>query len=155
MAIDTDVSAVYAAEAQWSAMLDRGGVVDFFGSTLQVPIQRRFADIASVQRYVDRVLALPGIRERAGGAVRVRERKGVTSAHYECASATMAIPISAQWSGREAVILHELGHHLHRDETAPAHGVEYRRSMLRLVTVVHGDESALLLRTAYHGVGLS
>jgi len=153
MAIDTDVSAVYAAESQWSAILDRGGVVDFFGSTLQVPTQRRFADIASVQRYVDRVLQLPGIRERASGAVRVRERKGVTSAHYESATATMAIPITAQWSGREAVVLHELGHHL--DRTEPAHGACFRAAMLHLVSVVQGDESALLLRTAYHEVGLT
>ena len=35
--------ALYAAEDQWSAVLDRGGVVDFFGSRLDVPLQRREA----------------------------------------------------------------------------------------------------------------
>ena len=55
-------SAVYAAEDQWSAVLDRGGTVDFFGSRLDAPMQRRFADVASVQAYVDALLARPGVR---------------------------------------------------------------------------------------------
>ncbi|HAN71376.1 MAG TPA: TIGR04338 family metallohydrolase, partial [Actinobacteria bacterium] len=38
-------NAVYAAEDQWSAVLDRGGVVDFFGSRIDVPMQRRFGDV--------------------------------------------------------------------------------------------------------------
>jgi putative metallohydrolase (TIGR04338 family) len=57
-------SAVYSAEDQWSAVLDRGGVVDFFGSRIDVPQQRRFGDLASVRRYVDAVLALPSVQEQ-------------------------------------------------------------------------------------------
>ena len=42
MSRDTDRAAVYAAEDQWSAALNRGGVIDFFGSRLQLPVQTRF-----------------------------------------------------------------------------------------------------------------
>ena len=70
-------SAVYGAEHQWSAVLDRGGLVDFHGSHIYVPLQKRFADVSSVQRYVDTVLALDSIREAFpnAGPVHVRERR--------------------------------------------------------------------------------
>ena len=107
-------SALYAAEDQWSAVLDRGGQVDFFGSRIDVPMQRRFGDIASVRAYVDRVLELPAVRAGypSAGPVQVRERSGQRRAHYEPGTATIAVPMRDLWGGREAVVLHELAHHL-------------------------------------------
>lgn len=156
-------SAVYGAEDQWSAVLDRGGVVDFHGSHINVPLQKRFADIASVQRYVDAVLALEPVREAFpnAGPVRVRERRGQGKAHYEPSTATMAIPLHNRAFGRESTVLHELAHHLSVSQGITAtpsgnrwHGVEFREAMLFLVSVMLGESAALLLRAGYYSSGV-
>lgn len=156
-------TAVYAAEDQWSAVLDRGGVVDFFGSTLDVPQQRRFADVATVQRYADAVLALPAVRAvyPAAGAVVVRERSGQQRAHYEPDGATIAVPLRTLWAGREAVVLHEIAHHL-ACSVGPLpvvggrswHGPGFRAAMDLVVGEVLGDAAALLLRAGYDAAGV-
>lgn len=155
--------AVYAAEDQWSAVLDRGGTVDFFGSRIDVPMQRRFADEVSIQRYVDGVLGLPAVGAAFPqvGPVTVRERAGQTRAHYEPAAATIAIPLRTLWAGREAVVLHELAHHCACSAGEPPertdarwHGPHFREAMLLLVTEVLGDGAALLLRAGYDAAGV-
>lgn len=156
-------SAVYSAEEQWSALLDRGGAVDFFGSRMDVPMQRRFADVVSVQSYVDAVLALPGVREAYPEArtVAVRERSGQGKAHYEPVTGVIAIPLRSLWAGREAVVLHELAHHVSCSAGVPRdragrrwHGVEFRDAMLTLVTAALGEAAALLLRAGYDSAGV-
>jgi len=156
-------SAVYGAEDQWSAVLDRGGTVDFHGSHINVPLQKRFADIPSVQRYVDAVLALEPVREAFpnAGPVRVRERRGQGKAHYEPSTATMAIPLHNRAAGRESTVLHELAHHLSVSQGLTAtpsgnrwHGVEFREAMLFLVGVMLGESAALLLRAGYYSSGV-
>jgi putative metallohydrolase (TIGR04338 family) len=148
-------------EDQWSAVLDRGGSVDFFGSRMDIPLQRRFGDIDTVRRYVAAVLAGPYVLEnhRLAGPVAVRERAGQAKAHYEPGSATIAIPLDTQWAARESVILHEVAHHL-AGSAVPAtgrrdwHGIRFRYVMCGLVASVLGEPSALLLRTGYEGAGL-
>lgn len=156
-------SAVYGAEHQWSAVLDRGGLVNFHGSHIYVPLQKRFADIPSVQKYVDAVLALDSIREKypTAGAVHVRERRGQGKAHYEPSTAIVAIPMKDRAFSRESTVLHELAHHLSVSEgltTKPNgtrwHGPEFRDAMLFLVSVVLGEAAALLLRAGYHSSGV-
>jgi putative metallohydrolase (TIGR04338 family) len=159
-------SAVYAAEDQWSAVLDRGGVVNFFGSRIDVPVQRRFGDIAAMVRYVDGVLALGSVRSRFPDvpAVRVRERAGQAKAHYEPDTRTIAVPVKVRWAAREAVILHELSHHLTStgdrgavrpsDSGADWHGPIYRTTMVDLVCLVLGEQAALLLRAGYEANGV-
>lgn len=156
-------SAVYGAEHQWSAILDRGGLLNFHGSHIYVPVQKRFADIPSVQRYVDSVLALDSVGQKYpnAGPVRVRERRGQSSAHYEPSTATMAIPMENRAFGRESTVLHELAHHVSVSEGLPAtqggtrwHGAEFRDAMLFLVSVVLGDPATLLLRAGYHSSGV-
>ncbi|MCW1958500.1 MAG: TIGR04338 family metallohydrolase [Mycobacterium sp.] len=156
-------SAVYGAEHQWSAILDRGGLVNFHGSHIDIPMQMRFADIPSVQKYVDGVLALDSVREMYpnAGPVRVRERRGQGKAHYEPSTATVAIPMANRAFGRESTVLHELAHHLSASAGLPTtrsgtrwHGVEFRRTMIFLVSVVLGEPAALLLRAGYHDAGL-
>ena len=156
-------SAVYGAEHQWSAVLDRGGVVNFHGSHINVPLQKRFADIPSVQRYVDAVLALESIREAypKAGPVRVRERRGQAKAHYEPSMATIAIPLEDRMFGCESKVLHELAHHLSVSAGLPStptgtrwHGKEFREAMLFLVSAVLGEAAALLLRAGYHASGV-
>jgi putative metallohydrolase (TIGR04338 family) len=156
-------SAVYGAEHQWSAVLDRGGLVNFHGSHMDLPMQKRFADIPSVQRYVDAVLALDSVREKYpdAGPIRARERRGQGEAHYEPSTATVAIPMEDRAFGRESTVLHELAHHLSVSEGLPAtlrgtrwHGMEFREAMLFLVSVVLGEPAALLLRAGYHSSGI-
>lgn len=156
-------TAVYAAEDQWSALLDRGGVVDFFGSTVDLPTQRRFGDLASIRAYVDAVLAGPAVRAAYPGAgpVAVRARAGRQRAHYEPASATIAIPVSARWAGRESVVLHEVAHHLACSRAGDAgrgrrswHGAQFRAAMDVLVDEVLGAAAALVLRAGYDAAGV-
>lgn len=156
-------TAVYAAEDQWSAVLDRGGTIDFFGSRLDVPMQRRFADVASIQAYVDGLLARPAVRSAypSAGSVTVRERAGQGRAHYEPRDAVIALPLRTLWAGREAVVLHELSHHCACSvgvEADPSgrrwHGTEFRAAMDVLVTEALGDAAALLLRAGYDAAGV-
>lgn len=156
---------VYSVEDQWAAVLARGGEVDFFGSRITVPTERRFGDLASIGRYVDAVLALEGIRTAFpdAGAVRVRERRGQTKAHYEPGDTpVIAVPMRSTWAGRESVVLHEIAHHLAcsldgitRDDHHRWHGVGFRAAMCALVGIVLGDEAALLLRAGYEEAGLA
>jgi putative metallohydrolase (TIGR04338 family) len=150
--IDAARGAVYAAEDQWTAVLDRGGTVDFFGSTLTVPVQRRFGDLAAVRDYVRWVCTTVGISVPA-----VRARRGHTRAHYESASATIAIPgmdgaLSGAWAARESVVLHEVAHHwAFLSHASLMHDTHYRTAMVEASTVALGVEAALILRAGYDG----
>jgi putative metallohydrolase (TIGR04338 family) len=163
MAVDSRRSRVYAAEHQVERMLDRAAsgarTVDFFGSTLTLPVERRFADLASMQRWADEVLALSSVRERWPGTppVRLRERKGLTRAHYQ-APDQIAVPLRTTWAARELVLCHEVAHHLVcHDPAVPAdvagHGGAFLDAYARLVEVVVGPEVALLLRAGFDAAG--
>lgn len=157
---DQHRSAVYAAEDQWARQLARGGTIDFFGSPLSIPTERRFADIPSVQAYVDAVLSLIGVVTHwpGVGPVRVRERRGTGRAHY--AEGVIALPISGavgeRWAARESIVLHELTHHLvaHAHPAVAAHGPQFCGEEIHLVEIVLGPEAALLLRAAFDGAGI-
>lgn len=152
---DTQRSAVYSAEDQWTAILDRGGVVDFFGSTLTLVPQRRFGDMDAVRAYVEQVCATNGIT-----TPEVRSHAGHSRAHYSSTTSTIAIPwnVSARatgWAARESVLLHEIAHHwAFVSDASLLHDFHYVRSMIRLVTSTLGDEAALLLRAGYDGAGV-
>lgn len=158
---DSRRAAVYAAEEQWARQLARGGDIDFFGTTLRIPVERRFADVASVQRYVDAVMGLIGVVTRWPGVppVRVRERRGSGRAHY--ADGVIALPLTGvgaeRWAARESVVLHELAHHLvaHVHAGVAPHGPQFCADFVALVEAALGPESALLLRAALDGSGVS
>ena len=158
---DSHRSAVYAAEDQIAALLARGGEVDFFGSSITLPIERRFADVRSIQAYADAVLGLPTVRRDwpTCGAVSVRERAGSSRATYERDGSVIAIPLAGpppRWAARELVVLHEVAHHLaySKDRDIAAHGPEFIATMGVLVEIVIGPEVALVLRAAFDGVGV-
>lgn len=152
MIADLDRAAVYAAEDQWTGVVDRGGTVDFFGSTLSLPPQRRFGSLTAVREYVQWVCAEVGILHPA-----VRARKGHTRAHYESASATIAIPgldgsLAGAWAARESVVLHEVAHHWAFLRSASlTHDADFRSAMLDLTAIALGEEAALILRAGYDG----
>jgi putative metallohydrolase (TIGR04338 family) len=164
---DVQRSQVYAAESLIRRIYDRAGetgcqTLDLHGSTITLPIERRFASVDSMQRYAELVLALPWVRaawpDRAELPVTVRRRHGQAQAHYERATATIAIPPHERnraWAMREFVILHELAHHLAPNQTRAPHGPEFVDRFARLVTEVVGPEAGLLLRTTMHESGVT
>lgn len=128
--------------------------VQLHGSTITLPIERRFGDLAGVQRYVDAVLALNWVQarwSRASGQVTCRLRSGDRFAHYETLGSVIAIPSekrSGRWAMRELVVLHEIAHHL-----APfgdRHGPAFAETFVDLVGGVIGAEAAFVLRAAMH-----
>jgi putative metallohydrolase (TIGR04338 family) len=155
---DGQRSRVYAAEAQVARMIDARAdypTIQLFGSDVVVPDDRKFGDLQSVQRYVEAVLALNWVGARwpdaADRAVTVRARASAQRAHYERASATIALPPFERgggWALRELVVLHELAHHV-TDESLPMHGAEFVTNLLELVSELLGPEAEFILRTTY------
>nr|WP_157101111.1 TIGR04338 family metallohydrolase [Nocardia shimofusensis] len=163
---DAQRARVYDAEQLVRGMFDRAGeaghrTVEFHGSLLTLPVERRFASVESVQTYADRVLALNWVRaqwDRASAPIRVRSRAGSAAAHYDPAGAVLAVPLhtgGTGWALRELVVLHELAHHLAPEADAAApHGPEFCSRYLELVDGVIGPEAALLLRATMLGCGV-
>lgn len=161
---DTQRLKVYAAEQFVRTLFDRAAQhnsrsVEFFGETITLPPEARFASVESVTRYVQDVLALPAVADiRPGvGPLRVRARRGVTAAHYESreGSAAIAVPdrLSADWAMRELVVLHEVAHHL-CDSQVPAHGPDFVATFCALAAAVMGPEAGHVLRVVYAKEGV-
>lgn len=158
---DGQRAGVYDAEALVRTMFDRAEqrglrTVEVHGSTVTLPVERKFGSVASVQDYCDRVLALNWARAawpRAGVPVTVRARAGNTAAHY--ADDTIAVPVDrdGRWALRELVVLHELAHHL-GEATEAGHGPAFVDRHLTLVGEVIGPEAAFVLRSAYLAGGV-
>ena len=153
---DAQRAKVYAAENLVLAMLDRAGTiptVQVAGSTLTLPVERRFASVESVQGYVDAVLSLRWVRSRwpTAGPVLVRRRRGTSRAHYSRdapGGPTIAVPTHAAgtaWALRELVVLHELAHHL-TDPSAAAHGPKFVGVLVDMVDGLVGVEAGFVLR---------
>ena len=142
---DIHRASVYSAEDQWSALLDRGGRVDFFGLMIDVPTQLRFGNLDDVIAYANDVTSARGITR-----VDVRHRKGGTRAHYS--NGVIAIPSNQSWAMRESVVLHEIAHHACIDtHNSALHDQYFTSTMLDLVEARLGSPAALLLRAGYQG----
>lgn len=163
---DSQRSKVYEAETMVRRIFDRADernlrTVDVLGSTLTLPIERKFASIDSVQSYVDSVLTLNWVREtwpHASTTVRVRERSGAGASHYETDTATIAVPLHRRneaWALRELVVLHELAHHFEPEESdTPSHGGQFVDRFVTLVSEIVGYEAGFLLRTTMLETGV-
>ena len=159
---DTQRAKVYAAEEFVRTLFDRAAehgnqVIDFFGNQLTLPPEGRFASAPAVQRYVDDVLAHPGVRARwpATGALAVRGRRGAGAAHYERTDkgATIAVPDGrGRWALRELVVLHEVAHHL--CDAEPPHGPQFVSTYCELAEVVMGPEAGHVLRVVFAKEGV-
>lgn len=159
---DSQRSRVYDAEHLVQRIFDRAAehpAVQVAGSTVVLPPERHFGDLAGVQRYVDAVLGQGWVRaewSRAAVPVTVRERAGTDGAHYERAGAVIAVPVQrpGRWALRELVVLHELAHHLAADDAEAGHGPTFTHRLVELVDGTVGPEAALLLRVTYADVGV-
>lgn len=153
---DAQRSRVYDAERELEFILANGGTIEHFGSTFTLPAERRFGDVDSVAPYLDKVLAFEPVAQlpRAAVPVQVRERRGITRAHYDRDTSTIAIPpyrlgsrSQQGWALRETLVLHELAHHL-CDESG--HGPDFTAHELYLFEHVIGPEAAHLLRVSFY-----
>ncbi|BBZ24931.1 TIGR04338 family metallohydrolase [Mycolicibacter hiberniae] len=154
---------VYAAELFVRTLFDRAAEtgtrsIDFFGAALTLPPEARFATVAAVERYVEDVMALPGVRDRWKDAagLAVRTRRGTTAAHYEKVGAAGIIAVPDQrggdWALRELVVLHEIAHHL--CDARPAHGPQFVATFCELAEMVMGPESGYVLRVVFAKEGV-
>ncbi|MGO3328229.1 TIGR04338 family metallohydrolase [Gordonia sp. (in: high G+C Gram-positive bacteria)] len=161
MTRDSARSAVYDAERLVHRIFERAGssrTAQIAGTAITVPPEGRFSSVDSVRRYVDDVLAAPGVRARfprASQPVSVRRRRGSRAAHYERGGAVIAVPDSAEgaWALRELVVLHEIAHHVD-DVGSPAHGHEFVYALIDLVGLVLGPETAFVYRVVFGDSGL-
>ena len=147
---DSERSKTYDAENEVLAILLGQGTVEMFGSRFAIPDERKFSDIAGVQRYVDAVMDHVGQPK----SITVRERKGQTKAHYEPLNQVIAVPVGTRWALREMVILHEIAHHLTPNDL-PSHGREFRRNLSELAGKVLAPEAEFFLRVAFGERGLT
>lgn len=145
---DFQRSKVYRAEDRFAQYLDYTVVnheMTICGSRLSLPPEAKFSTPETVQTYVDAVLALPAVVGSYGNSiVTVRERKGITKAHYR--DGIIAVPDS-KWALRESVILHELAHHF--ANSYPSHGPGFVSTFLNLVGAVMGAEAEFLLHMLF------
>jgi putative metallohydrolase (TIGR04338 family) len=112
-------------------------------SKVVLPLEVRFGDVASVQRYCDKVMALEQLKAHwPVRPVSVRKRRGLKKAHWET-SDVIAIP-DADWAMRETVVLHELAHHL--TPRALNHGPAFQGALLELYCEAMAPEVAFVAR---------
>jgi putative metallohydrolase (TIGR04338 family) len=160
---DSQRAKVYAAEEFVRTLFDRAAehgspTVQFFGAQLTLPPEGRFGSVASVQRYIDDVLALPAVRQHWPELppVRVRARRAATAAHYENrgGAGVIAVPDrdTADWAMRELVVLHEVAHHV--CPAQPSHGPEFVATLCTLAELVMGPEVGHVLRVVYAKEGV-
>ena len=156
---DRQRARVYAAEQAWAMRLDaarlgaRRAVVA--GSSIVLPVELRFGSLDAAARYADDLLTRWEVPP-----VVVRARRGQARAHWE-APGTVALPWPERgeaWAMREAVVLHELAHHLafHLDGE-PGHGPAFPARLLDLVVAALGEHAAFVLGVDYaeHRVAVS
>lgn len=134
--------------------------IEIHNSTVVLPQEVRFGNLDGVQRYIDQVQATEWYntafpRPAQQRRVTVRQRKTAHKAHYEYAGATIAMFDShmardPRWAMREVVVLHELAHHVARDQ----HGPEFVGAFLFLIKHAMGPEAWLLAMDAFVSGGV-
>ena len=143
----TDTQRVYAAEDTLLFMLEHGGTAQFMGSSLTMPVERRFGDLDGVRRYLAALRSRPwGFPEVPEAAVRLR--RGHTKAHWE--NGVIALPdgIGGKgWAMREVVVLHEYAHHVTwHTAGVTGHGPVFQEIYLSLLANAVGPEAAFVVR---------
>lgn len=147
----SDTRRVYEAENTLMFMLEHGGTAQFMGSSLTLPMERRFGDLDGVRRY------LLEVRQRSWGFSGtpdpvVRLRRGQTKAHW--ADGVIALPDGVGqkgWAMREVVVLHEYAHHVAwHVHGATGHGQTFQQVYLELLENAVGPEAAFVVRAGLH-----
>lgn len=118
-------------------------------STVVIPTEVKFGSLDAVQKYCDAVC-----EDYCVGTVKVRARRGNRKAEYT--EGTIAIFVgdnkTQHWALREAVVLHELAHHLSRGD---GHGPRFAKTLLNLVEKYLGPGAWLILIDAFASGGVA
>jgi putative metallohydrolase (TIGR04338 family) len=149
------VATIYAAEDAVLKVIDGGGTVSFFGSTLDLSRikVRRYApsDVPFVRGMLHGLYQAhrgPGVRA-ASPTLRVSNRSYRRAVYYP-GKHQIVMP-QAQYFWNDLVLMHELAHALTegngRGQRA-AHGKNWRKQYASLVSEVIGPEAGLLLLNA-------
>jgi len=150
---DVQRARVYAAEQVWALRLDaaRRGArsATVAGSSLVLPRELLFGTLGAAQVYADARLDGWGLPP-----VVLRVRRGQAKAHFEAGRpAVIALPVPEHgepWAMREAVLLHELAHHVSAGlDGEPGHGPPFPARLLQLVRRALGDQAAFALQVDY------
>lgn len=124
---------------------------DFYGHKMQLPRERNFADLASIQAYVTAVCSLAQVR-RAFPNLRpptVSERRGAAYADYTPMKNEIRIHTKDRdhrWAMREIVVLHELAHAC---AVVDDHGPRFRGAFVYLVGEAMGPELATIMSAMF------
>jgi putative metallohydrolase (TIGR04338 family) len=151
-AVDDDLSldTVYTAENVVLGILDRGGAVDFHGSTLDL-------SRIKVRRWKpDQLLIMRGIvdglyqKHRTTGPQRspaLRSSRKAVKAFYQGGAHEIVLPLQP-WAWNDLVLMHELAHSLTTGTgrgNRAAHNLAWRKMYAALVSEVIGPEAGLIL----------
>jgi putative metallohydrolase (TIGR04338 family) len=113
-----------------------------YGAEGAIPTGKRFPDVASMQAYVDKLLASAWARRRWGNrSVTVKPGFGHTRATGGYGD--MHMPV---WSRTESIVLHELAHNLAGGDAW--HDAKFVRVLLELVAHVFGADAGKAFRAA-------
>ncbi len=150
---DPDRGAVYRAEWTLRDLLVLPQVV-LAGTTLVMPVERRFANLEDVQTYVNKVLALNWVQaEYSCAKCPLKVVRGRVINQATCGGGMMRInPDHDRFAMREVVVLHEIAHHL-----APggdAHGLKFRAAFVHLLTEIIGPEAGFAMKVLMADEGL-
>jgi len=166
MAYTKAQSQAYSAEHVVWSVLDKVAAVEepftmtVAGSSMVIPLERRFGTIENIQAYVDLVCQSVG---EGSSAPRVRARKSIKAAHYSLGE--IAIPTNENqaagksgWAMREIVVLHELAHHFDRRNghhpASGGHGPTFVGTFLGLIRGIMGYETWLLALSSFDQAGV-
>ena len=153
---DSQRSRVYAAEQFLRNLFDHrdqyGPVIDFLGTAITLPPEKKFSSLQEVEHYVNTVVTLAVIRQQWGEIkpIYVRARRGHKAAHYEIREGRAYIALNDDingWGMRELVVLHELAHHLCGGEHG--HDEQFTHTFTQLVEIMIGPEAGYLLRILF------
>lgn len=146
---------IYEAERRFREILDSGvETIEIFGSTLTVPMERKFGSFAAVENYLAWLTTQPWFRAQYPGkaAPTVRGRQGQHKAHYQMGEIAIPQPEHGiPWAMREIVVLHEMAHHV---SPVRGHGPEFAGAFQHLVREAMGPEAGLMLASAFEAGGV-
>ena len=124
---------------------------DFYGHKMQLPRERNFADVESIQRYVAAVCDLSQVRATFPSlrTPEVVERRGGRFADYVPLKNQIRIHTrerNQRWAMREVVVLHELAHAC---SPGDSHGKNFRGAFVYLVGEAMGPELATIMSAMF------
>ena len=148
---DFQKTALYNAEWQVQAILDRqydDQVVCIAGSTIAIPMERKFSSIETVQRYVDTLVGPDKIKvsPTRSDSQHAFGRRGHISFPVERSRK------GAPWALRETVVLHEIAHALNPE--FDRHGPSFSATLVDLVERAMGPEASFLYKIIFHQNGI-